>query len=79
MTRWSLARIAAAIVFGGAIGYGYDNMPGSAQTRLHPPCVSEMRTCTVEVDRLKAELAEAQLHLVQTIGLAACGNAAPAK
>jgi hypothetical protein len=76
---WRLLRVAAAIVFGGAIGYGYDNMPGSAQTRLHPPCVSEMRICTVEVDRLKAELAEAQLQLAQTIGLAACGNAAPAK
>jgi hypothetical protein len=34
---------------------------------------------TVEVDRLKAELAEAQLKIAQTIGLAACGNAAPAK
>jgi hypothetical protein len=54
-------------------------MPGSAQTRLHPPCVLEMRTCTVEVDRLKVELAEAQLKIAQTIGLAACGNAAPAK
>jgi len=34
---------------------------------------------TVEVDRLKAELAEAQLKIAETIGLAACGNAAPAK
>jgi hypothetical protein len=74
-----MLRLLAAIVLGGAIGYGYDNMPGSAQTRLHPPCVLEMRTCTVEVDRLKVELAEAQLKIAQTIGLAACGNAAPAK
>jgi hypothetical protein len=34
---------------------------------------------TVEVDRLKAELAEAQAKIAETIGLAACGNAAPAK
>jgi hypothetical protein len=34
---------------------------------------------TVEVDRLRAELAEAQLKIAETIGLAACGNAAPAK
>jgi hypothetical protein len=34
---------------------------------------------TVEVERLKAELAEAQLKIAETIGLAACGNAAPAK